>query len=163
MDAILVYMLRMPNTAMNDIYARDETGNCMLNMNKKQHLKKVTSSRPITVEPWFRFQASPCEIYGGQSCIGTGFSFRTLIFPCQYHSTEAKYSPAPTQLLPGQKGDAWEPSKKQRTFRNWGPLQRKVRSYFYPLKGQNDYNVILMAFSVTNIGSVLHTNYIITH
>ena len=46
----------------------------------------------LTAEAWVRFQANPCEICGGYSDTGTGFSQSTSFFPCQYHSTNAPYS-----------------------------------------------------------------------
>ena len=36
--------------------------------------------RPFTVEARFRFQASSCGIYGGQSDIGTGLFFEYMDF-----------------------------------------------------------------------------------
>ena len=49
-------------------------------------------TRPLTVEARFRSKVSPCEICGGQSDTGTGFSPNTSVFPCQYHSISAPYS-----------------------------------------------------------------------
>ena len=51
----------------------------------------MVSRRHITAEAWVRSQTSPCEICGGQSATGTGFSASTSVFPCQYHSTNAPY------------------------------------------------------------------------
>jgi hypothetical protein len=43
--------------------------------------------RLLYAETAVRFQASNCDFSGGQSSIGTGFSQRTSVFYCQYHST----------------------------------------------------------------------------
>jgi hypothetical protein len=43
----------------------------------------------ITAEARIRFRVSPRGICGGQSVTGTGFSPSTLVFPCQFHSTDA--------------------------------------------------------------------------
>ena len=81
----------------------------------------AVSRRHLTTEAWVRSQTSPCEICGGQSVTGTGFSPSTSVspvstippmphthsftyhrhyimflsqyfsFPCQYHSTNAPY------------------------------------------------------------------------
>jgi hypothetical protein len=52
----------------------------------------MVSCWPLTVEAWVRAWVSPCEIFGGQSGTGTGFSLSSLDFPCQYHFTGAPYS-----------------------------------------------------------------------
>jgi hypothetical protein len=44
---------------------------------------------PLTAEARFRSQVSQCEMCGGQSGTGTGFSPSTSVFPCQYHSAFA--------------------------------------------------------------------------
>jgi hypothetical protein len=44
------------------------------------------------VEARVRFQVGPCEISDGQSGTGTGFSARTSVSPCQYHSIHVPYS-----------------------------------------------------------------------
>jgi hypothetical protein len=36
-----------------------------------------------------KIRVSPCEICGGQSGTGTGFSPSILVFPCQFYSTGA--------------------------------------------------------------------------
>ena len=51
----------------------------------------MVSRRHLKAEAWVRFQIGPCEICGGQSDTGTGFSPSTSGFPCQYHSTNAPY------------------------------------------------------------------------
>jgi len=53
--------------------------------------------RPVTTEASVRSQVSPCEICDGQIDNGTGFSSRTSLFPCQYHSTSAPYSSSSTR------------------------------------------------------------------
>jgi hypothetical protein len=52
-------------------------------------MAQAVSRRPHTAEACVRSRVSPCEIYGGQSGTGTGFSPSTSVFPCQYHSTDA--------------------------------------------------------------------------
>ena len=52
-------------------------------------MAQAFSRRPVTTEAPVRSQVSPCEICGGQSGTGTGFSSSTSLFPCQYHSTSA--------------------------------------------------------------------------
>jgi hypothetical protein len=39
---------------------------------------------PLTAEAWVRFRASPCRAFGRQTCIGTGFSLGSSVFPCKY-------------------------------------------------------------------------------
>jgi hypothetical protein len=50
-------------------------------------MTQAVSRRPHTAEARVRAQVSPCGIYGGQSCTGTGSSANYSVFPCQYHST----------------------------------------------------------------------------
>jgi hypothetical protein len=47
------------------------------------------SRRHLTAEARVRVRVNPCDICGGQSGIGTGFSPSSLLFPCLYHSTVA--------------------------------------------------------------------------
>ena len=42
---------------------------------------QVVSRRPLIAEDRVRSQSSPCEMYGGQSNIATGFSSGTSLFP----------------------------------------------------------------------------------
>ena len=53
---------------------------------------QAVSCRSLAAENRDQFQASPCGICGGQSDIITGFSQRSSVFPCHYHSTNAGYS-----------------------------------------------------------------------
>jgi hypothetical protein len=52
-------------------------------------MAQAVSRRPLTTEARFRSRVSPCGICGGQRGTGTGFSQSTLVFPCQFHSTDA--------------------------------------------------------------------------
>jgi len=45
-------------------------------------IDQSVSRRPVITEVWFRFDASPCEIFGGQSGIGTRVSSSISIFLC---------------------------------------------------------------------------------
>lgn len=51
------------------------------------HNSWLTRRRAVIVATRVRFQASPCEIFLIPSRNRTGFCSRTLIFPCQCHST----------------------------------------------------------------------------
>jgi hypothetical protein len=48
--------------------------------------------RPFTTETRVRFQLSPCEICGGKSGTGWGFSPSTAVFLCHCHSINAPHS-----------------------------------------------------------------------
>ena len=49
--------------------------------------------RPLTAGDRDRSQISPCEMCGEQGGNRTGYSPNTSVFPCQYHSANAPYSP----------------------------------------------------------------------
>jgi hypothetical protein len=53
---------------------------------------QVVSRWHLTLVVQVQQQASPCGICGGHKGTETGFFPATLIFPCQYHSTNAPYS-----------------------------------------------------------------------
>jgi len=55
-------------------------------------MAQVVSCWPITTEVWVRSQTSPCRIYTGQKGQWDRFPLSILVFPCQYHSTNAAYS-----------------------------------------------------------------------
>ena len=62
---------------------------------------------------------------------GTGLSPSTSVFSCQDHSSDAQNSFICTFfLLGGQMGEAWEPSKKKRSFGNRGGGGRWIEKYF---------------------------------
>jgi hypothetical protein len=52
-------------------------------------MAEVVIRRPLTAEAQVRPRVKPCETYGVQSVTATGFSPRSSVFPCQYHSTVA--------------------------------------------------------------------------
>jgi hypothetical protein len=49
----------------------------------------AVSRRPLTAKVRVGPRVSLCEICGGQSGTGTGFSPSTLVFSCQFHFTGA--------------------------------------------------------------------------
>ena len=53
---------------------------------------QVVNCRPLTTEASVLPYSKPCEIYGGQSSIGMGFSRGTMVFPCHFHSTNVPLS-----------------------------------------------------------------------
>jgi hypothetical protein len=55
-------------------------------------MAEVVSCWPVTAEASVQSQASPCGFHSEQSGTETGFSMRTLVFPCQYHSANVPYS-----------------------------------------------------------------------
>jgi len=79
----------------------------------------------------FQVYLSPCDIFGGQRGIDTGFSPSTSVFPlsislqqfCTFNFIYTLF------LLAGQTGEAWERTKKQCYFVNRGPLVLKVLSF----------------------------------
>jgi hypothetical protein len=52
-------------------------------------MAEAVSRRPLATEAQVRSLVSPCGICGIQSGTGTGYSPRTSVFPCQFHSTGA--------------------------------------------------------------------------
>jgi hypothetical protein len=52
-------------------------------------MAQAVSPRPVTAEAGVRSRVSPCEICGGQSGTGKGFSPSTSVFSFQFHSTGA--------------------------------------------------------------------------
>ena len=49
----------------------------------------ITAGSPSTDEANVLFEASLCEIHGGQSVTGLEFSPSTVVFPCHSHCTNA--------------------------------------------------------------------------
>jgi len=57
---------------------------------------QAVSWRTLIAEVQVRSQIIQCEICGGQSGSGTGFSPTNVVFPCQYHSINATYTSSST-------------------------------------------------------------------
>jgi hypothetical protein len=51
---------------------------------KGRAMAQVVSRQPVTAEARFRARVNACEICGGQSGTGTGFSPSSSVFPGQY-------------------------------------------------------------------------------
>jgi hypothetical protein len=89
-------------------------------------MAEAVSCRLVTAVARLRFQISLCEICGGQSGTGTGFSSRASVFPhsvsfCQYSVLIFIY----TLLLADEEtGEDWELSEQQFCFGNRGLLDR---------------------------------------
>jgi hypothetical protein len=81
----------------------------------------------ITAEPRDPSQVGPCEICGGQSGTGTGFSPTTSSFCCQYHSTIASSTRC------SYEGD--KQAKAGNSFGSGGMMDRKVLLRFLCFDG----------------------------
>jgi hypothetical protein len=84
---------------LTGFYNRD--GVCLLRGRGWEYILQVNmaqavSRRPLTAKDQVRSQVSPCEISGGQSCSGTGFSPSTSVLLCQYYTINARYSSSST-------------------------------------------------------------------
>jgi hypothetical protein len=55
-------------------------------------ITQAVSCQAVTTEAWVQSQVSPCEIGDVRNGNWTGFSSNSLVFSCQYHSTNAPYS-----------------------------------------------------------------------
>jgi hypothetical protein len=55
-------------------------------------ITQAVSCQAVTTEAWVQSQVSPCEIGVVQIGNWIGFSPNSLVFPCQYHSTNVPYS-----------------------------------------------------------------------
>ena len=55
-------------------------------------MAQAVSCLTLIAEAQFRSQVIPCEICGGQSGSGTGFSPTNMVFPCHYNFTNATYT-----------------------------------------------------------------------
>jgi hypothetical protein len=55
-------------------------------------MDKAVSLWPLIAEARVLAWVSPCEIYGGQSDTGTGFSLSSLVFSGQYYSSVVLHS-----------------------------------------------------------------------
>jgi hypothetical protein len=56
-------------------------------------MAQAVSRRPLTAEDRVRVRLSPCDIYGGHRCTGTGFSPTSSVFPlrCRFTVTINSY------------------------------------------------------------------------
>jgi hypothetical protein len=79
-------VIRIEQRAFNRIYLR-----VMYHLFGRA-MAEAVSSWPLTAEARIRARVSPCDICGGQSGTGTGFSPSYSALPCQYHSTIAPYT-----------------------------------------------------------------------
>jgi hypothetical protein len=98
------------------------------------------------VEDRVQSQVSPCEISGGQSGTGKGFSLKTSGFRCHQCYT--------TLLTAQQTGEGWEPSKKQWSLGNLRTMDRKEPS----LRFQNGDNFIF-TFTFNSMAAMVHTGF----
>jgi hypothetical protein len=63
--------------------------NLHINILTGRDMAQAVSHLPLTAESRIRAWVKPCEICGGQSGTGTGFSATSSVLPCVYHSTVA--------------------------------------------------------------------------
>jgi len=71
------------STSYDGMIHRNEVGRFMV---------QPVSCGSLTEEVLVQSEARPCGRFGGKSGTKTGFSFVTLVFPCQYQCTRAPYS-----------------------------------------------------------------------
>jgi hypothetical protein len=74
---------------------------------------QAVSLRPLTTEAWIRSQGSTCDICGGQSGTGTGFSPSAMYigFPTMFHDHFRQYV-AVTRRTSGRSNCLWEIEKQ---------------------------------------------------
>jgi hypothetical protein len=82
--------------------------------------------RPLAEEFLSRSQASRCEICGGKSDTGTGFSPSTLVFPSRYHSTNIPYCLSVTDTVPTT---YWSVTTSS-GFREWEAVPKMYKTWF---------------------------------
>jgi hypothetical protein len=99
-------------------------------------MPEAVNRGPLTAEARVRCHASPCEIYGGPSDIGTGFFSVYFGFPLSYHHTNAKKSPSYTSAF-YQKDKRVKPGNLQTqcSFGNRGMSDRNCPPFYQPSKG----------------------------
>jgi hypothetical protein len=87
---------------------------------------QADSRRPLTADARVQSQVRSFEIYGGQSGTGTGrpppASSSSFVLSVSFHKYSMLTSSIYTFHLPGQMGEAWEPSREQYQ----GALNREV-------------------------------------
>ena len=88
---------------------------------------QAVSRRPAAADAWIRFRISPCEIYGGQSGTGTGYS---PIFRVSFVSTISpllhSYLHLSVSVTRRTNGQSLRTFQEPSSFSNRGPLNRKV-------------------------------------
>jgi hypothetical protein len=83
--------------------------------------------RPLIEEGRIQFQASPYEIFDGQSVTRTRFSPSISVFACQYHYTNAPYSSWPICCC-YQKYKWAKPGNLQKAFFFWKSRNTEYKS-----------------------------------
>ena len=78
-------------------------------------MAQAVSWRSLTTQARVPSQVSACEILGGQSGTGTGFSPEYFLshLPVSFHEYFVLIFSYELHLTERQKGKAWEPSKKE--------------------------------------------------
>ena len=114
--------------------------------------------RPLIAKAGVRFQVRPSEICGKQSGTGTGFSWSTSVFSCQYHATNAPQWSSSTRCFYQSDKRAKPKNLPKMLFGNRGAPDRKgISSFFYALKSLRLLLVILDKLrSVSNVMLTVH-------
>jgi hypothetical protein len=90
-------------------------------------INELLNTYRLNLEAQLRSQVSPREICGRQSGTGSEFSPSIAVFPLPISFHEFSVLIFINILpVPGQSGDAWEPSKKHCTFGNRTAMDTKV-------------------------------------